>query len=198
MTRADPLASLLHQLSTGDAEAARRVFEAYVPYLRMVVRRQLTPELRPKFDSMDIVQSAWVDLLAGFQAGRWQFRTPDDLRLFLVQVTRNRLIDHARKQQKPIRLEQRLEDGDLQELPQAGPTPVGAELEAEETWHRLLALCPARHRGLLELKRQGLTVVEVAARTGLHEGSVRRILADLASRLAEGDRPPHLPGHSSS
>jgi RNA polymerase sigma-70 factor (ECF subfamily) len=188
MTEPDPLTCLLHQLSTGDTEAARRVFETYVPYLRMVVRRQLTPELRPKFDSMDIVQSAWVDILAGFQAGRWQFATPDDLRAFLVRVTRNRLIDRARKQEKPIRLQQPMEDEDLRELPESGSPPAGAELEAEETWQRLLALCPVRHRGLLELKRQGLTVVEVAARTGMHEGSVRRILADLAARLAE-DQP---------
>jgi RNA polymerase sigma-70 factor (ECF subfamily) len=150
----------------------------------MVVRRQLTPDLRPKFDSMDIVQSAWADLLAGFQAGRWHFATPDDLRMFLVQVTRNRLIDRVRKQQTPLRLEKRLEEEELRELPQASPLPVGAQLEADETWQRLLALCPARHRGLLELKRQGLSVAEVAAQTGLHEGSVRRILADLAARLA--------------
>jgi RNA polymerase sigma-70 factor (ECF subfamily) len=184
MTRPHPLESLLQQLSTGDAEAARRVFEAYVPYLRMVVRRLLTPEVRSKFDSMDIVQSVWVDLLAGFRAGRWQFATPDDLRAFLVKVTRNRLIDRARKQQTPLRLEQQLAEEDLWELPQVRPAPAGAELEAEETWQRLLALCPARHRGLLELKRQGLSVAEVAGRTGLHEGSVRRILADLAARLA--------------
>jgi RNA polymerase sigma-70 factor (ECF subfamily) len=184
MNQPDPLESLLQQLSAGDAEAARRIFEAYVPYLRMVVRRQLTPGLRAKFDSMDIVQSAWVDLLAGFREGRWEFATPDDLRAFLVRVTRNRLIDHVRKQRTPLRLERRLEDGDLRELPQASPAPAGAELEAEETWQRLLAVCPARHRELLRLKRQGLSVAEVAGRTGLHEGSVRRILADLAARLA--------------
>jgi RNA polymerase sigma-70 factor (ECF subfamily) len=184
MSRPDPLESLLQQLSTGDAEAARRVFEAYVPYLRMVVRRLLTPELRPKFDSMDIVQSAWVDLLAGFREQRWQFATPDDLRGFLVRVTRNRLIDRVRKQQTPLRLEKRLADGDLQELPHGRSVPAGADLEAEETWQRLLSLCPARHRGLLTLKRQGLSVAEIAGRTGLHEGSIRRILADLATRLA--------------
>jgi RNA polymerase sigma-70 factor (ECF subfamily) len=184
MTKPNPLEAVLHQLSAGDAEAARRVFEAYVPYLRMVVRRLLTPELRPKFDSMDIVQSAWVDLLAGFRARRWQFATPDDLRAFLVRVTRNRFIDRVRKQQTPLRHERRLDDEDMRELPQVSPAPAGAELEAEETWQRLLALCPARHRELLQLKRQGLSVAEVADRTGLHEGSVRRILADLAARLA--------------
>ena len=40
------------------------------------------------------------------------------------------------------------------------------------------------HREILILKRQGLPLAEIAARTGLHEGSIRRILYDLARRLA--------------
>ena len=45
-------------------------------------------------------------------------------------------------------------------------------------------LCPPAHHNLLELKRQGFPLAEIAARTGLHESSVRRILYDLARRLA--------------
>src|SRR3954469_26056307 len=100
MADPDPLAALLHQLSSGDAAAAQRVFLAYEPYLRMVVRRQLTPALRTRFDSLDIVQSVWADLLTGFQAGRWRFGTPEQLRAFLVKVTRNRLIDRVRQQRQ--------------------------------------------------------------------------------------------------
>jgi DNA-binding IclR family transcriptional regulator len=40
---------------------------------------------------------------------------------------------------------------------------------------------------MLELKRQGLTLAEIAGQTGLHESSVRRLLYELAARLAEGD-----------
>jgi RNA polymerase sigma-70 factor (ECF subfamily) len=179
------LESILLQLSSGDAEAARSVFLAYEPYLRMVVRRQLTPALRVKFDSLDIVQSVWADLITGFQAGRWQFAGPEQLRAFLVRVTRNRLIDRVRQQRQALRVEQRLDVNDLRELPQLGTPRVGERLEAEEMWQRLLRLCPAAHRPLLELKQQGLSLAEIAARTGLHEGSVRRILYNLASRLAE-------------
>jgi RNA polymerase sigma factor (sigma-70 family) len=192
MTPTDPLEALLNQLSGGDAEAARRVFLAYEPYLRIVVRRQLTPVLRVRFDSLDIVQSVWADLLTGFQAGRWQFDSPRQLRAFLVKATRNRLIDRVRQHQTSLQLEQRLGESELRELVPAGggAARAGEQLEADETWQRLLALCPARHRGVLELKRQGLALAEIAARTGLHEGSVRRILYDLAARMAEGEAPP--------
>ncbi|HKI34545.1 MAG TPA: sigma-70 family RNA polymerase sigma factor [Gemmataceae bacterium] len=188
MATPDPLDILLTQLSVGDAEAAQRVFETYEPYLRVVVRRHLTPALRAKFDSMDIVQSVWADLLTGFRSNSWRFANPAQLRAFLVRVTRNRLIDRVRQQQMSLRLEQRLGIDDLHELPQARPPQVADQLEADEMWQRLLVLCPPRHRDLLELKRQGLSLAEIAARTGLHEGSIRRILYALASRLAEGDR----------
>jgi RNA polymerase sigma-70 factor (ECF subfamily) len=44
--------------------------------------------------------------------------------------------------------------------------------------------CPPAHREILVLKRQGFLLAEIAARTGLHEGSIRRILYDLARRMA--------------
>jgi RNA polymerase sigma-70 factor (ECF subfamily) len=47
-----------------------------------------------------------------------------------------------------------------------------------------MVLCPPAHRELLRLKRQGYALAEIASRTGLHEGSVRRILYELARRLA--------------
>jgi RNA polymerase sigma factor (sigma-70 family) len=185
MTTTDPLTTLLDRLSTGDAEAARHVFLTYEPYLRMVVRRQLTPSLRTRFDSLDIVQSIWADLFTGFQAGRWQFTSPEQLRTFLVKVTRNRLIDRARQQQRSLRMEQRLDEAELGQLAPKRPSDVGGQVEADEIWQRLLTLCPAQHRGLLEMKRLGHPLAEIAARMGLHESSVRRILYDLAARLAE-------------
>ena len=54
----------------------------------------------------------------------------------------------------------------------------------------MLELCPPAHHELLRLKRQGLSLAEIAARTSLHEGSVRRILYDLARKVAAArDRP---------
>src|SRR5437660_803660 len=78
----EPLDSLLERLSGGDPAAAEEVFRAYEPYLRMVVRRQLPAWLRPKFDSVDVVQSIWADLLDGFREGGWRFTDADHLRAF--------------------------------------------------------------------------------------------------------------------
>jgi RNA polymerase sigma-70 factor (ECF subfamily) len=185
MPQPDPLETVLAQLTEGDTDAAQRIFTAYAPYLRMVVRRQLTPALRAKFDSMDIVQSVWADLLGGFQAGCWEFANPHQLRAFLIRVTRNRLIDRVRQQQTPLRRETPVDLDALGTLPQPRLAEASAQLEADEMWQRLLTLCPPKHRELLELKRQGASIGEIAAQSGLHAGSVRRILCDLAARLTE-------------
>ena len=53
----ETLDALLAELNDGDTGAAERAFVTYEPYLRKVVRRLLPAELRPKFDSIDVVQS---------------------------------------------------------------------------------------------------------------------------------------------
>ena len=50
------------------------------------------------------------------------------------------------------------------------------------------------HHDVLRMKRQGLEAPEIAARTGLHEDSVRRLLRQLARRLAlQPPAPPAAP-----
>jgi RNA polymerase sigma-70 factor (ECF subfamily) len=180
----DPLDALLEKLCRGDAAAAEQVFVAYEPYLRLVVRRRLPSRLRAKFDSLDVVQSVWADVLQGFRDAGWRFTDADHLRAFLVKVTRNRFIDHLRKHRAALKREKPLPEVAPERLPPS-PQPRPSEVaQADDLWEQMLALCPPDHRSLLEFKRQGLPLKEIAARTGLHESSVRRILYDLARRLA--------------
>jgi RNA polymerase sigma-70 factor (ECF subfamily) len=179
------LEALLARLNQGDPAAAEQVFLAYEPYLRLVVRRQLSPGLRSKFDSVDVVQSVWADVLDGFRDAGWRFTDTNHLRAFLVKATRNRFIDRLRQHQRALEHEQSLPAGDTEGGP-ASRQPRPSEIaQADELWQQMLALCPPAHRDLLHLKRQGLPLAEIAARTGLHESSVRRILYDLARQLAE-------------
>ena len=53
----------------------------------------------------------------------------------------------------------------------------------KELWERLLEECSPAHRAILRMKRDQVPLAEIAKRTGLHEGSVRRILYDLARRV---------------
>ena len=79
---ATPLSTLLSKLNEGDPTAVEEIFLTYEPYLRMVVRRRLSGGLRAKFDSMDIVQSVWADLLDGFLNSKWTFQNANQLARF--------------------------------------------------------------------------------------------------------------------
>jgi RNA polymerase sigma-70 factor (ECF subfamily) len=176
---------LFEGLSRGDATAVERVVAAYGPYLRMIVRRHLAGRLRSKLDSADVVQSVWLQLLRACDAGAWQVKDDAALRALLATVARRRLVSRFRHHRAALEHESPgPPDGDV---PLASPQPRPSEIaQANELWERLLSLCPPAHREVLRLRRQGLPLDEIAARTGLHEGSVRRVLRQLARQLALG------------
>jgi RNA polymerase sigma factor (sigma-70 family) len=178
-----PLDTLLDKLCSGDNEAAEQVFRAYEPYLRMVVRRQLSGALCAKFDSVDIVQSVWADVLHGFRTAGWHFADVAHLRAFLVKVTRNRFLQRLRQQRHALQHQESIGSGDSGETIAARQPDPREVAEAGELWDQLLALCPPGHRKILRFKRQGLSLAEIAERTGLHPSSVRRILYQLERRL---------------
>jgi RNA polymerase sigma-70 factor (ECF subfamily) len=180
----EPLDNLLAQLCSGDMDAAAQLFLAYEPYLRKAVRRHLPAPLRAKFDSVDILQSVWADLLRGFRENGYCFSDADHLRGFLFIATRNRLIDRIRQHEKRAAREEPLGDPDREHClpcPQPCPSEVA---EAEDLWGRIQAHCPPEHRPIVDLRRQGYSLSEIADRTGMHPDSIRRILRTLARELA--------------
>ena len=185
-----PLDGLLSLLNSGDASAARQAFLEYEPLLRRAVRRSLPPRFRSRFDSADVVQSVWVSVLRGFRDAGCRFADAEHLRAFLLRAARNRLIDRVRQHRRGLAQQEPL-DGEVDEAPSPLPPPSD-HLEAEDLWGRLRALCPPEHHEVLRLRREGHSLAEVAARTGLHNDSVRRILRTLARRVAfdDAEAPP--------
>lgn len=183
---AEPLNQLLENLAAGDTAAAGELFRCYEPYLRMVVRRQLSPRLRAKFDSLDVVQSVWVHLLRGFREAGHRFADAGHLHAFLVRLTRHRFIDRIRRHRCALEREQPLPDRD-EGFPARDPEPHEFA-QASELWEQILNQCPPAHRDILRLKRDGAVTADIAARTGLHEGSVRRVLRAVSRRLDRNTR----------
>jgi RNA polymerase sigma factor (sigma-70 family) len=180
----DALDTLLERLTRGEMDAAGEVYRTFEPVLRVMVRRRLSPRLRAKFDSKDVVQSAWADVLRGFRAEGWRFNDRAHLRAYLARVTYNHLVNCCRRHTLMIEHEQALTDDEQPGLPPSARPRPSELAQADELWELLVGLCPPAHRNLLQLKRQGFALAEIAARTGLHESSVRRIIYDLARRLA--------------
>jgi len=178
-----PLEALLDRLRAGDLRAAEGVVRAYEAPLRLIVRRRLSRQLRAKFDSLDVVQSVWARVLGDFRANGCRLASAAHLRNFLIRVARNCLIDRFRRHGPALRRERPLADAGARRAPAGQPRPSEVA-RANELWEALLASCPPEHHELLQLKRQGLPLAAIAARTGLHPDSVRRVIRQLARRLA--------------
>jgi RNA polymerase sigma-70 factor (ECF subfamily) len=173
---------LLDRLRSGDEAATGELFQAFEPFLRGLVRRRLPAQVRGRFDSADVVQSAWASLLDGLREARWQFPDASSFRGFLARVVLCRLYDRSRSALTQTGREERLPELG-RELPGGEPRP-SEHARAGATWEILLAACPAEHRPVLHLRRLGYSCEEIAGRTGLHPGSVRRVLRHLARRVA--------------
>jgi RNA polymerase sigma factor (sigma-70 family) len=184
------LDSLMARLNAGDEAALKQMFVAFEPYMRMVVRRRIAGSLRAKFDSADVVQSVWADVVQNLRAARWKFENLDQFRALLMTMTRNRFIDRLRKHQASLRHEVSLPKLGGDALPADRCPRVSENFYADELWQQMIEVCPSAHLQLLAMKRQGATIAEIARRCNLHEGSVRRILYDVARRVAELRKSP--------
>jgi RNA polymerase sigma-70 factor (ECF subfamily) len=172
---------LLGRLGRGEAAAAEELYAAYAAYIRTVVRRQLSARLRAQFESADVVQSVWVQIIRRIASTGWRVESESQLRALLGVVARRRIFTRARV---PTTAELAVTGNGLDDLPARRQPRASEVARADELWHRLLALCPPEHRDVLHLRREGLALAEIAERTGLHEGSVRRILRRLSRGLA--------------
>ena len=180
----DSVEEVLEQLGRGEVEALGELVDAYAPYLRAVVRARLSDRLRPHLDSVDVVQSVWVQVIRQLGKDGWRVNDAGHLRALLVTIARRRLASRARKHTR---------DGPAGAGWAAAPDRTHASpseaAQGGDLWAKMLRLTPPEHHPILHLRRQGLQLAEIATRTGLHEGSVRRVLRRLSRELALGEEP---------
>lgn len=178
---------LLEQLWQGDVGVLGELFAVYESYLRAIVRSQLSDQLRSKFDSVDVVQSVWVQLLRRLGQDGCRVHDKDHLRALLVTIAKRRLVSRARKCASDVDLA--TDDEGWDSIFDSRQPPPSETAQANDLWARMLSLTSPDHHQVLILKREGLALQEIALRTGLHEGSVRRILRRLSRELALEQEP---------
>ena len=172
------------RLNEGDVAAVGRIFLAYEPYLRIAVRRRLSRGLRSKIDSMDVVQSVFADVLQGVRKGGWNFAGRPQLLAFLRRIAFRRIADRYQRHGSALESERSLGEIQPGQMPASDVPRPSQVAQGREFWEQILEACSPAHQEIVRLRMSGLRLGEIAARTGLHEGSVRRILYDLARKLS--------------
>ncbi len=182
---------LIARARGGDAAAVAALLRSFEGEVRMMVRVRLPRALRTQFDSMDFVQAVWQSVFASPDRPALDFETAGHFRGFLAGVAQNKVFEEHRRrtrtQKYDLRREERLYvrkgDGETPlAVAAADPTP-SQEVQADDCMEQLAAGRSPVEIEILRLRRQGLTFEEVAAETGLHERTVRRVIATIRARM---------------
>ena len=185
------LTDRIAQARAGDEAAARELLERFGPEIRQVARGKLPRALQSRFDSMDIVQSIWKSFFAKDAPVPEKFENSRHFLGYLAGMARNKVFEEHRRQTQTRKYDMGREEplyvrrGDqeiVREVRATGPSPSQAA-QANDRLAQILRGRSELERRVVELRRDGLTYDEIAARLGVHEAVVRRIVEAIRARL---------------
>jgi len=187
----------------GNESALNQLCSVYGERVRRIIRLRLNQQLRPKLDSVDVVQDALIRALEGLQG--FTYTNEGDFLRWLCKIAENRLRDifdkfHADKRnvhrEIPLKGEDRRMDngsvGGAGPLHTTTPSVILCKKEALDKLEQALDELKPEYRQVVVLKRiEGLSHAEIAEILGKNPGAVRTLLvrAMAALALAYGEEP---------
>jgi RNA polymerase sigma-70 factor (ECF subfamily) len=186
MNQPEPGAVLFQRLAGGDPRAAEAIFQRYAGNLVRVAAEHLNRKLAGRVDGEDVVQSVFRTFFRRSVAGEFTIDSSDQLWRLLVTITLRKARAKARFHTAGVRdaCVEAAGGGEVKPADVASPDP-GPEDAAVlvDQIEALLRGLPPLYPELLELRLQGHTVIETAARLGVSRQTVHRALNLLQQRL---------------
>jgi DNA-directed RNA polymerase specialized sigma24 family protein len=109
MAHDDDFVELIHRVRKGDEQASAELVHRYEPAIRIAVRARLTdPRLRRWLDSMDVCQSVLGNFFVRAATGQFELDRPEQLISLLATMARNRVTNHAKREQAARRDQRRV------------------------------------------------------------------------------------------
>ena len=191
-------------LKGGQAEAVQKLWERYSTRLVELARQRLNDVPKHLADEDDIAQSVFSSLWRGAKAGRFdQITNRDELWWLLVAITRQKTVDHMRRETAlrrgsgKVRSESAFSEGydgesyfSLDHLIGEDPTPEFL-VALEEQQQRLMNLLRDDGvRRVASARIEGYTVNEIAEELSISTRSVERKLQLIRNR----SRQPQIVG----
>lgn len=176
--REEPFARVLEAARAGDENALEELHRRFAPVVLARVRERLPPSLRRWYDTADIVQSVFAEVLRDLP--RFEDRGERSFRHWLYTKAESEVWAKARVElgARGHRWQALLEDREGAAIAASDATPSGAASAAEE--RRKLAralelLTPAQRRVIHLRAQEGLPFADVARRLGLRSPDAARV-----------------------
>lgn len=196
--------SLLSLCRKGDDQAAKELFDRYLERLVALARRRLSQRMASRVDPEDIVQSVFRTFFGRLKDGQFEFADQDDLCKLLMRITVHKTLRQvayhkADKRSPNLELGQGEEGQErLYALLDREPTPEATAMFLDQLEHFLNRLRP-QERKILEMRMQGYSNDEIAAKLGIYDRKIRRIIERVRGLAEqEGFTPPPEPADASS
>jgi RNA polymerase sigma factor (sigma-70 family) len=179
-------------------DAARGLWDRYVPALLNLARHHLDRRLLRREDENDVLQSMYASFCIRQQRGNFDLSGRDDLWKLLVTVTIRKARNAARRHRRDARDYRREGDPggrdssggdcDLEPCDVSEPTPADAAAFNDELERRLRALGDPVLRRIALFKLEGYTNKEIARELdNCTERTIERKLARIRTRWAGCD-----------
>jgi RNA polymerase sigma-70 factor (ECF subfamily) len=149
--------------------------------LLALARRRISQRLAGRVDPEDVVQSVFRTFFHRAREGQFSIADQDELCKLLVSITVHKTLRQVAFHQAAKRnLRQEVAQGPepqerLQELLDREPTPDEAVTFLDQLEHFLGRLRP-QERQILELRLQGFSNDEIAAKLGIYDRKIRRAI----------------------
>ncbi len=178
----------------GNEDALNQLCSVYGERVRRIVRLRLSKKLRPKLDSVDIVQDALVLAMGGLKD--FTYKSEGDFLRWLSKIAENRLRDmfdkfHAEKRdvhkEIPFKKGRSTDAGSLgppEPVRDTTPSVIVGKKEALDRLEKALDELKPEYKEIIVLKKiEGLSHAEIAEQLGKNKGAVRMLLARAMAAL---------------
>lgn len=174
-------------LKDGSEEAFKRVVEQFGPYVMRTIRRRLDDRMRSRLDSNDFAQAVWMTVYE-HRDRLEDLDSAERLIAFLVTIAQRKVRGEFRRNVQAEKQNVNREVAAHREsyvlsIPDRGQEHASQILIAAEQWELMTADEPERYCRILQLRRDGSTIDEIAVATDVNERTVRRVIQRVAEKL---------------
>jgi DNA-directed RNA polymerase specialized sigma24 family protein len=185
MAHDDDFVELIRRVRQGDEQASALLVHRYEPAIRIAVRARLTDaRLRRWLDSMDVCQSVLGNFFARAATGEFELDRPEQLIALLATMARNRVTNHAIREQAARRDQRRTSTTGATEADpiDLGPDPAAA-VDGRDLLDAVQGRLSDQERVLAEQWASGDPWAEIGARVGVAPDALRVRLARALARV---------------